>query len=64
MQMESNQKSWKESRKGKKMTDNERVLHEELTFLFCYKVIQPKDYPKLEKLMVELEEKIVENWKG
>jgi len=37
------------------MTDQERDLYNELAFLFYHKIIQPEDYPALEKLTVELQ---------
>jgi hypothetical protein len=36
----------------------ERELYEELAFLFHHKIIEPKDYPALEKLAVELDENL------
>jgi len=39
------------------MTDQERDLYNELAFLFYHKIIQAKEYPALEKLAVELQEK-------
>ena len=40
-----------------KMTDQERDLYNELAFLFHHGLIQPKEYPALEKLAIELQEK-------
>ncbi len=39
------------------MTDQERDLYNELAFLFHHSLIQPKEYPALEKLAIELQEK-------
>ena len=39
------------------MTDQERDLYNELAFLFHHGLIQPKEYPALEKLAIELQEK-------